>query len=760
MEHDYSKRPRLDNFESSSSIIHTYQSPMVDIPMTERPFSNVLINLGRQTKHQLSDKKLIVYDLKVDSPSLPDGYQDNVWSTLQNSIYAIQQNHSPSESLEVLYQLCENLCQHELGSQLYDHLKSTCQEHVEKMFLSLESDISEGTTYLEHVRHMWSTYSHQMNQIRCIFLYLDRTHHSIMDLATELFRSYYSQSSLIRQKVMNSILDMITSERCDKKIDSVLLKNSLRMLMDLHLYYTEFEGRFLEQTRQFYQDEGDRLIQEMPMSKYLEHIANRVHQESIIRVKQYFDKSSKAAITTIVEDQLLSNRVQDILEKSFNYFMDHRSEDDLSLLYQLLQKVDKLDICAKYFVTYVKTKGTSILKNHAKDKDLFATLLSFMRRVDSIVRHSFEDDDLFVNGCKDSFSYFINLRQNNTTVLLANYIDLVLRNEKVDEKLLDTCMTFFRLLQTKDTFEILYKQDLAKRLILDVGNVKFEKAMLARMKKDSGPAYTSKLEKMLRDIKYSYDLMMNFKEQQVTRDSDTWMDLNVNVLTYGFWPSYTPIDIRMPSQFQRVQDEFQTFYTNKYPKRRLKWLNALSVCEVESNYPKGTYMITLTLLQTIILILFNNTSKSEFSFGEILAATNLDELELRRTLKSLVCGQHALLKKYPSSPDVEQTDQFIYNHDFESTETRIWMNTEKLNEAIENSVSVDQPVLIARDQQVDAAIVRILKSKQSLSHGALLGEVTRQIRFPVTALEVKQRIEVLIEKEYIERTADNGYRYT
>jgi hypothetical protein len=63
-------------------------------------------------------------------------------------------------------------------------------------------------------------------------------------------------------------------------------------------------------------------------------------------------------------------------------------------------------------------------------------------------------------------------------------------------------------------------------LILDVGSNKMEKAMLARMKKgkpsfrwkdvwlsllDSGPAYTSKLEKMLRDMKYSSDLMTEFK---------------------------------------------------------------------------------------------------------------------------------------------------------------------------------------------------------------------------------------------------------
>ncbi|SAM08790.1 hypothetical protein [Absidia glauca] len=757
MDSNGNKRPRLDtytndsisslpsSFDPSASLPAGMATPMT-IDSTSTPFSAVLINLGRQTKHQLSDTKLIVYDLKVDSPSLPEGYEIEAWNRLQEAVYAIQGNSKPSESLEALYQICENLCQHDHSQQIYNNLKQVCKDSVGKMFAALESDPSEATTYLTAMNVLWTTYSAQMNQIRCIFLYLDRSYRSLLELANELFCDCYQRSPSIREKVIGSILDMIASERNDTKIDTLLLKNSLRMLMDLNLYSSEFEGRFFDQTRLFYKAEGDRLIEEMDMSAYLDYVAKRVHQESTLRMKHYFDKSSKAAITTIVEDQLLSDRVQVILDKSFSYFMDTRQEDDLSLLYRLLKKVDKLDICARYFIDYVKTKGTFILKDHSTDKDLFAILLSFIRKVNTVVRHSFEEDELFLNGCKDSIAYFINLRQNNATKLLANYTDLVLRNDKVDEKALDTCMTFFRILQSKDAFEMFYKQDLAKRLILDVGSNKMEKAMLARMKKDSGPAYTSKLEKMLRDMKYSSDLMTEFKEQHGDNLNSTLLHLEVNVLTYGFWPSYTPINVTLPRHFQLAQDEYNAFYTNKYPKRRLTWQNALSVCEVESNYHKGTHNITLTLLQTVILLIFNDTSRPGFSFGEILAMTNLDELELRRTLKSLACGHYALLLKQPAGLDVEPTDYFMYNTEFESTDTHISLNTEKLNEAIENNASIDATVLIPREQQVDAAIVRILKAKQSTSHGALLGEVTRQIRFPATAPEVKQRIELLIEK--------------
>lgn len=88
------------------------------------------------------------------------------------------------------------------------------------------------------------------------------------------------------------------------------------MLVDLSLYHTDFEPRLFEETRAYYDEEGSRLVREQDMSKYLEHIADRIHQESVIRLKKYFDKSSKAQLNAIVEQELLTKYVEFILDKS------------------------------------------------------------------------------------------------------------------------------------------------------------------------------------------------------------------------------------------------------------------------------------------------------------------------------------------------------------------------------------------------------------------------------------------------------------
>lgn len=110
----------------------------------------------------------------------------------------------------------------------------------------------------------------------------------------------------------------------------------------------------------------------------------------------------------------------------------------------------------------------------------------------------------------------------------------------------------------------------------------------------------------------------------------------------------------------------------------------------------------------------------------------LDELELRRTLVSLSCREYKLLQKYPQGDDIKPTDQFSFNYEFYTDKDQLSMTTATLSEVIEKNSRLDTTVLFAKDQQIDAVIVRIMKSRTTASHGFLLNEVTGVVRFPVT----------------------------
>jgi len=62
-----------------------------------------------------------------------------------------------------------------------------------------------------------------------------------------------------------------------------------------------------------------------------------------------------------------------------------------------------------------------------------------------------------------------------------------------------------------------------------------------------------------------------------------------------------------------------------------------------------------------------------------------------------------------------------------------------------------------RKHQIEAALVRIMKSRKTLSHNELIAECTRllQARFLANPLVIKKRIESLIERKYLARATDD-----
>ena len=87
------------------------------------------------------------------------------------------------------------------------------------------------------------------------------------------------------------------------------------------------------------------------------------------------------------------------------------------------------------------------------------------------------------------------------------------------------------------------------------------------------------------------------------------------------------------------------------------------------------------------------------------------------------------------------------------------MNSIQIKETTEENKQTMERVFQDRQQQVDAAIVRVMKTRKSLTHSLLLSELMSQLKFPTKASDLKKRIESLIEREYIERDRDDAQKY-
>ncbi|KAL3290377.1 hypothetical protein HHI36_023719 [Cryptolaemus montrouzieri] len=768
----HSKRRRL--FETDENMSDNSVDP------NRRPnFSNVgYVQVGNGFSRNLNTvqlkptaaKKIVIKNLKSE-PKLPEDYRYQTWEKLSSAVLAIQQSKSNQYSLEELYQAVENMCNHKMAHTLYTELYSLTETHI---CLNIEQFLAESMDrflFLKKMNETWQNHCDQMIMIRSIFLYLDRTYvlqnpniSSIWDMGLELFRKYIVLNTLVQTRVVEGLLMLIEKERHGDKVDRTLLKSLLRMLTDLQIYDSAFEQKFLQSTERLYASEGQRLMQEFEVPAYLTHVYKRIQEENE-RVIHYLDTSTKYQLIHTVEKQLLSEHVTNILQKGLDSLLEENRIDDLTLLYQLFSRVKNglVELCSA-FNAFIKKRGRTIVIDPEKDKTMVQELLDFKDTMDNIVQTCFNRNEKFGNSLKEAFEHFINQRTNKPAELIAKFVDSKLRagnkeaTEEELERLLDKIMVLFRFIHGKDVFEAFYKKDLAKRLLVGKSaSVDSEKSMLSKLKQECGGGFTSKLEGMFKDMELSKDINVAFKQHLNNAQDLIPLDMTVNILTMGYWPTYMAMDVNLPEEMVKFQDIFKEFYLSKHSGRKLQWQPTLGHCVLRAQFKAGLKELVVSLFQTLVILLFNKYD--ELSFDYIKAATNIEDGELRRTLQSLACGKARVLLKIPKGREVEDNDKFRFNNEFINKLYRIKINQIQMKETSEEQKATEERVFQDRQYQIDAAIVRIMKMRKTLSHNLLISELYNQLKFPVKPADLKKRIESLIDRDYMERDKDNPNQY-
>lgn len=472
-------------------------------------------------------------------------------------------------------------------------------------------------------------------------------------------------------------------------------------------------------------------------------------------------------------EELLQRHSCTVLDKGFGALVDDHKVEDLERLYGLFAQVDALPGVRKAWSQTIKRIGTGIMaagEDPEEARSIVPALLGLRTRLSEILANAFQSSSNFSLAYKDAFEEFLNSGvQNLPAKLLSRYVDEVLRNEKACtevelEESIDRVMGIFRFVAAKDAFEAFYKKDLSKRLLFGrSSSADAEMLMIQKLREECGSGFTSKLEGMFRDIEVSKGTFSTYSAMADVKPiiEESGIELGICVLTSGLWPTQPPSpDITYPVIPRRLQEQFSTFYSAHYTGRSLRWSPLLGQCTLRANYEGSVRKeMSVSIFQAIVLLLFNNATS--MTCKEIGAATNIPTADLHRTLQSLALHKHVkLLTKEPKAREVGDTDVFSYNAAFTHKMFRITVTQICAKEQHEEEAGVERRVFEDRQHEVDAAIVRMMKVKKSLSHQQLLAEVFAAVSFPVTAADVKKRVESLIEREYLDRDPEKSSTYT
>jgi len=725
-----------------------------------------------------------------------------MWRVLASAVAEIYNKNASVLSFEELYRNAYNLVLHKHGDLLYTGI----QETVRTRLRSVMEDVirSPDDQLLSQVCVQWKEHQVTMVMVRDILMYMDRTYvpqskkMTVYDLGLWAFRETIVRHELVRERLRKLLLANIRSERLGQLIDHNSMRCALNMLTELggdgsSIYEEDFELFFLEDTCRFYRCESRLFLSEHSCPDYLRKIESRITEE-MKRVPNYLHASTRPKLKHIVEHELISAHASTLIGSKKIGFSTLLKEseykmDDLRRMYALfLQAPATLDMLRTALYEHARTAGRLLIIDQIKEPIGFVrSLLALRTKYEKVVYIAFQRETLAQKKLKEAFDSFLNADIRCASSLVA-YIDELMRTgfkgstESEVEHELDKVIVIFRYLQDKDIFEVFYKQYLAKRLLNRRStSSEAERQMLAKLKSECGYQYTTKLEGMLTDIRFSRNTMEKYAAHQDRlpptsevrsnasgSESDTKesCDMEVTVLTSGYWPPQSIVSCAIPSHAAAAAGDFQSFYLEQHSGRKLTWLTGSGTAELKASFSAtAKHELNVSTYQMCILSQFNKLNcRAELSLQEIIDVTKIPHIELKRHLVSLCTPKHRILQKKSKGKGLSNDDSFQVNELFLSKLKRIRVPLVAMREITPHPHQTDHiPAAVQEDRRhlCEATVVRIMKARKQAKHNDLIAEVTRQLnqRFYPQPQSIKKCIESLLEREYLERSSQDPRMY-
>jgi cullin 1 len=681
--------------------------------------------------------------------------------------------------------MCTQRSPYNWSRELYQRHGETIEQYLRHTVLpALQQKSGQGgTILLQELQLRWENHEIMNKWLKKFFTYLDRyyvKHHSLPTLSEAGLRNFRTHIyDAVKGDSTAAILELIQQERTGKIIDKSLVKNIVELyesmgMGSLDCYNSDLEEALLESSREYFARKQREWINVDSTPDYLLKAETCLEEEKT-RVSDYLNPSTEPKLLKVVEEELLEKVEMVLLEKEgsgCHVLLANDKSEDLQRMFRLFGRLENgLQPMATIVQNFMASMGNDVIsqrkarldsgeRDKNDDPKFVKALIALHEKYLSVVKTDFAGHALFQKALKNAFSEVVNKNVGNfsNAELFSTFCDRVLKSggEKLSEQQveenLDCIVQLFSYLTEKDMFAEIYRNQLAKRLLNQrSASDDAEKVMIAKLKMQCGTHFTSKMEGMLNDLAVGSEQRNEFDARM--RNADSKLDFGVQVLTTGFWPTYKSPEVTLTPEMTQCMEIFKEWHDNKHAKRKLTWMFSLGNASVRAVFGKKSYDLQLTTLQAVALNAFNDGVT--LSFTELGKRLNLEEAILKPLMHSLSCGKYKVISKTPASNKINTTDTFTANAKFSCNMRKLRIPMASLD-ATHNARKVEEDRSIA----IEAAIVRIMKARKTLPHQQLIGEVLTQLAFfKPNPRVIKRRIEGLIEREYLERSADNTNVY-
>uniref|UniRef100_A0A224YWC6 Cullin-1 n=1 Tax=Rhipicephalus zambeziensis TaxID=60191 RepID=A0A224YWC6_9ACAR len=694
-----------------------------------------------------------------------------------------------------------------VGYELYKRLKEFLKNYLVTLLRDGIDLMDEDV--LRFYTKEWEEYQFSSKVLNGICSYLNRhwvkrecdegrkNIYEIYQLALVSWRDCFFTP--LHKQVTNAVLKLIEKERNGEPINTRLVSGVMFCYVELGLneedpsakgpnlsvYKDAFENTFLEDTERFYNRESMEFLRQNPVTEYMKKAEQRLTEEQR-RVHLYLHETTLEALAKTCEKVLIEKHLE-IFYAEFKNLLSDDKDDDLGRMFQLVSRiVDGLGELRTLLEEHIQAQGLSAVERlgeaAAQDPKLYvATLLQVHRKYNALVLTAFANDVGFVASLDKACGKFINNNavtrlansSSKSPELLAKYCDILLKKSSKNpeeselEDTLNQVMIVFKYIEDKDVFQKFYSKMLAKRLVQHMSaSDDAEASMISKLKQACGFEYTSKLQRMFQDIGVSKDLNEQFRKHMSNTEDNLGLDFSIQVLSSGSWPFQQSFTLALPQALERSVQRFTMFYSSQHSGRKLHWLYNMSKGELIANcFHKNRYTLQASTFQMAVLLQYN--IELSYTVQQLQEGTGIKMDILQQVLQILLKSKLLVcLEDEDSSQggNFELRPESVVSlyEDYKNKKLRVNINVPMKAEMKVEQETTHKNIEEDRKILIQAAIVRIMKMRKTLKHQQLLAEVLNQLssRFKPRVPVIKKCIDILIEKEYLQRADGQKDTYT